>query len=132
MHRSRLTAALFDVPAEDFDAEAAFWTGALGRRAGDIQGNPEYVELEGLCSGLQIMVQRVGGGAESRVHLDIESDDVEAEVQRLERLGATRVQAVKSWVVMRDPAGLPFCVVRVQSPAEFEAHATTWEDGAGD
>jgi len=132
MHRSRLTAALFDVSAADFDAEAAFWTGALGRPAGAIGGNPEYAELEGLSSGLQIMVQRVGGGAGARVHLDIESDDVEAEVQRLERLGATRVQAVKTWVIMRDPAGLLFCVVRVQSPAEFEAHATTWEDGAGD
>jgi hypothetical protein len=61
------------------------------------------------------------------VHLDIETDDVEAEVRRLEALGATRVEVVKTWQIMRDPAGLVFCVVRVQSPAEFAAHATTWE-----
>jgi hypothetical protein len=75
------------------------------------------------------MVQRIGDEAPARVHLDVETDIVEAEVCRLEKLGATRVEAVKSWWVMRDPAGLLFCVVRVQSPAAFEAHATTWDEG---
>jgi hypothetical protein len=73
---------------------------------------------------MNVMVQKVG--APERVHLDIESDDVEAEVVRLEALGASRVEQVKSWWVMRDPAGLLFCVVRVQSREAFEAHATTW------
>jgi hypothetical protein len=86
------------------------------------------VHLEGLFSGLEIMVQRIGDGAAARVHLDVETDDVEAEVRRLERLGASRVAPVKSWWIMRDPAGLLFCVVRVQSPEEFEAHATEWDE----
>jgi len=92
--------------------------------------DPEYVQFEGLFGGLEIMVQQVGEGTPARVHIDIETDDVEAEVQRLEALGATRVETIKSWWLMRDPAGLLFCVVRVQSPEEFEAHATTWGEGA--
>src|SRR5580704_5186641 len=100
MHRSRLTAALFDVPAGDFDAETSFWTGALGRTA-TASELPEYRVLNGLLNGLQVMVQRTGAGAPARVHLDIETDDVEAEVARLERLGATRVEAISTWWVMR-------------------------------
>lgn len=124
MHRSRLTAALFDVPSASFAAETAFWESALGTSAE--REDPEYAELNGRFAGLQVMVQQTGDATPARVHLDIETDDVDAEVRRLESLGATRVRAVKSWWVMRDPAGLLFCVVRIQSPAEFEAHATTW------
>jgi hypothetical protein len=134
MHRSRLTGALFDVPDHVFAAETSFWSAALGSPTAphedDDEDDDDYEFLEGLRSGLQIMVQRIGSGAPARVHLDIETDDVEAEVVRLERLGAVRVQAVESWWVMRDPAGLLFCVVRVQSPLEFAAHATTWDDPA--
>jgi hypothetical protein len=129
MHRSRLTCALFDVDDRSFEAEAGFWAGALGgARAAVDPSDPDYVQLEGLFSGLQIMVQRLRGDDEPRVHLDIETDDVEAEVRRLEQLGATRVEPIETWWVMRDPAGLLFCVVQVQSPAEFEAHAVTWAD----
>jgi hypothetical protein len=129
MHRSRLTSALFDVPDDVFAAETSFWSAALGRPTKPYEDDYEF--LDGLTSGLQIMVQRIGSGAPARVHLDIETDDVEAEVVRLEALGAVRVQAIESWWVMRDPAGLLFCVVRVQSPQEFAAHATTWNDPAG-
>jgi predicted enzyme related to lactoylglutathione lyase len=128
MHRSRLTSALFDVPPEAFSSEAAFWAGALGVGASVDENEPDYVEFAGHSSGLQVMVQRIGDHAEPRVHLDIETDDVEAEIRRLERLGATRVEPVKTWWVMRDPAGLLFCVVRVQSPEQFEAYATTWDE----
>jgi hypothetical protein len=136
MHRSRLTGALFDVPPDVFDAETAFWSGALGSAPRSDADGSEYAHLDGLFSGLEIMVQRTGDGDgdgdgdPARVHVDIETDDVEAEVRRLEGLGAVRVRAVKSWWIMRDPAGLLFCVVRVQSPAEFAAHALRW-DGPG-
>jgi len=126
VHRSRLTAALFDVAAGDFDAEADFWAAALGLAARRDPVDPDYVEFEGTSSGLELMVQRVGDGTAPRVHLDIETDDVEAEVQRLEALGATRREQVKTWWVMADPAGLLFCVVRVQQPELFEAGAVTW------
>jgi hypothetical protein len=123
-----MTSALFDVPADSFEAEAAFWSDALGRPAHLGEVDTDYAELDGLSSGLQVMVQRIGDGAPARVHVDIETDDVEAEVHRLEGLGASRVEAIESWWVMRDPAGLLFCVVRVQSPEEFATHATMWPD----
>jgi hypothetical protein len=127
MHRSRLTAALFDVPPATFEAEAAFWAGALGHTNKRDAPDPDYVEFEELSSGLELMVQRLGSEGEARVHLDIETDDVEAEVTRLEQLGASRVEQVKTWWIMRDPAGLLFCVVRVQQPALFEADAARWD-----
>ncbi len=130
MHRSRLTAALIDVPPSRFEAEIAFWSAALGRPVRpdeDDDEDPDYAELDGLSSGLQMLVQQVGEGTAARVHLDIESDDVEAEVRRLEDLGAVRVEQIKTWWVLRDPAGLLFCVVQVQSPEEFALDAVAWE-----
>ena len=61
----------------------------------------------------------------SRVHLDIETNDVEAEVRRLEQLGAKRVEAIRSWWVMEAPTGQRFCVVRASS-ADFDAKACEW------
>lgn len=128
MHRSRLTSALFDVAAADYEDEIVFWAGALGRTVWSDEEDPDYAEFAEPSSGLQLMVQRLGEETPARVHLDIESDDVEAEVRRLEDLGATRVEKIDTWWVMRDPAGLLFCVVRVQQPEEFEANATEWDD----
>jgi hypothetical protein len=61
----------------------------------------------------------------SRVHLDIETDDIDAEMRRLEKLGAKRVQAVQTWWVMEAPTGQRFCVVHASSP-DFEARACRW------
>ncbi len=60
------------------------------------------------------MIQRVEH--ESRVHLDIESDDIDAEVVRLQGLGAKPIERVRTWVVMEAPTGQRFCVVRPQRP----------------
>jgi hypothetical protein len=126
VHRSKLVAALADVPADLYDREVTFWSGALGRPPTVEDTDPDYSWFGEVMPGFIVMVQRVGASA--RVHLDIEADDVEAEVQRLEALGAQRVEPVKSWWVMRDPAGLLFCVVRVQTDrATFERLATVWE-----
>jgi hypothetical protein len=64
---------------------------------------------------------------ESRVHLDIETDDVEAEVLRLERLGAKRVEKGRAWWVMEAPTGQRFCVVRAKRSLEGAVGATAWE-----
>ncbi|MDQ1393243.1 MAG: hypothetical protein QOF30_2220 [Acidimicrobiaceae bacterium] len=125
MHRSKLAAALVDVPAEVFDREVTFWSGVLGREPEDVSENPEYRDFGQTVPGFQLMLQRVDDTP--RVHLDIETDDIEAEVERLEALGAQRVRQVRSWWVMRDPAGLPFCVVRIQTGELFEEQATSWE-----
>ena len=124
MHRSRLVAALIDVPDEDYAKEVGFWSGAFGVEPETEESDPDYAFMGEVTPGMQLYVQRVG--APHRIHIDIETDDVEAEVARLEGLGATRVEQVKSWWVMRDPAGVTFCVVRVQAPEAFERHARTW------
>jgi hypothetical protein len=124
MHRSRLTAALVDVPAENFEAVTRFWAGALGMDADISDEDPDYAAMGRPVPGLEFMVQRVD--APARIHVDIETDDVDAEVDRLEALGAERVEKIETWWVMRDPAGLLFCVVRVQDPETFEPAANTW------
>src|ERR1044072_2941113 len=89
MHKSRLAGFIIDCKTDDLDAAADFWAAALGmrRRGDDTPAHTDYVHLDGKDpDGLHIEVQKVGH--ESRVHLDIESDDVEAEVARLEQLGA--------------------------------------------
>jgi len=71
-----------------------------------------------------VEIQRVEH--ESRVHIDIETDDIPAEVRRLERLGATVVDRPERWVVMQAPTGQRFCVVRVQRPG-FPKNANRWD-----
>ena len=62
----------------------------------------------------------------SRVHLDIESDDVDAEVARLEKLGAKRVEQVKTWWVLEAPTGQRFCVVRAKTELAGKPGTRSW------
>jgi predicted enzyme related to lactoylglutathione lyase len=124
-HRSRLCAALIDVPRADYEREVEFWAAALDRTAEPEADDPEYTWFGEPTPGVQFMVQSVGDDS-PRIHFDIETDDIEAEVARLEALGATVVAKPKRWVIMRDPVGTIFCVVRVQLPDAFDASATTW------
>jgi hypothetical protein len=125
MHRSRLNGLQIDCKKEDIDAAARFWAEALGRPiAPDHPGTRgNYVMLETRPGEVDIQIQRVEH--ESRVHLDIETDDIPAEVARLEKLGATVDQRLERWVVMRAPTGQRFCVVRVQRDG-FPNGATEW------
>lgn len=125
-HRSRLCAVLVDVPANDHARASRFWSGAFGREPEVPGRHTEYCWFGEVTPGVNFMTQATGDQA-PRTHLDIETDDVEAEVARLTALGATEIDRVKAWVTMRDPVGTIFCVVRVQVPEAFEAHATTWE-----
>ena len=122
-HRSCLAAFIIDCDTDDLEAAAGFWATALGDgRRRKPQGR--YVKLDPQA-GLHVEVQKVDHPP--RVHLDIESDDVAAEVARLEKLGARRVAAVRTWVVMEAPTGHRFCVIRAQTP-DFAARARTWAD----
>jgi hypothetical protein len=109
MHKSRLAGFIIDCKDTPPDEGAMFWKRALGLSVlpGD---EPSYVRLDARERDLVVEVQNVAH--ESRVHLDIESDDVEAEVQRLEALGARRVQKVRTWWVLEAPTGQRFCVVQ--------------------
>ena len=126
MHRSRLSVVLIDCPLEKMDAGVEFWSHALGKALllPDDPSSP-YVGLEGKYGNLQVGLQSIDG--ESRVHLDIETDDVEAEVQRLEAIGARCKEQVESWWVMEAPSGHVFCVVPPQSD-DFTENAQVWED----
>jgi hypothetical protein len=126
MHRSRLCAILIDCKTSDVDEAARFWAETLGRPM-DLnhrgsRGN--YRMLKSQPDEPAVQVQRVEH--ESRVHLDIETDDVPAEVARLEKLGARVVDRLKRWVVMQAPTGQRFCIVRVQRPG-FPKNATLWD-----
>lgn len=125
MHRSRLAGFIIDCRTDDLDRAAAFWSRALGYplAADDDPAEGNYVRLETGPDAMHIEVQSVDHP--SRVHLDIESDDIDAEVARLEELGARRVGKVKTWVVMEAPTGQRFCVVRPQR-ADFAAKSNRW------
>jgi predicted enzyme related to lactoylglutathione lyase len=126
MHHSRLCALLIDCNVSDIDEAARFWGAALGR-AVDMKHPSSrgiYRMLETPPNEPIVEIQRVEH--ESRVHIDIESDDIPAEVARLEKLGAKVVGRVKTWVVMQAPSGQRFCVVRVQRP-DFPKNANRWE-----
>jgi predicted enzyme related to lactoylglutathione lyase len=117
-HRSRLAGFIIDCQTGDIDAAAVFWGSAMGLTIGDkqVEGDAEYIEFQGGTSGLQIEVQKVQHP--SRVHLDIETDDLDAEAARLEALGAKKVGFVKRWWVMEAPTGQRFCVVRMKHPEQ--------------
>ncbi|HEY8210096.1 MAG TPA: VOC family protein [Myxococcaceae bacterium] len=122
MHKSRFVALVIDCENADLDAASRFWSGALGKKVKATEGN--YVTLETRHTDPIILLQKVSHP--SRVHLDIESDDVEAEVKRLEKLGAKRVQQIQTWWVMEAPTGQRFCVVKPQR-GPLGDDANVWE-----
>ena len=126
MHRSRINGILIDCNSEDIDAAARFWAEALGRPIDPdhpgTRGN--YRMLETPPGQISIQIQRVDH--ESRMHMDIETDDIPAEVRRLQALGATIDKQMERWAVMRAPSGQRFCVVRVQRDG-FSEDANSWE-----
>ncbi len=126
MHKSRLAGFIIDCQTDDVKSAATFWSGALGMELRALPGaeGEKYMRLVDPDERLHVEVQSVSHP--SRVHLDIESDDVDAEVRRLEALGAKRIQQVQTWWVMEAPTGQRFCVVRVQGKT-FAQDARTWE-----
>jgi hypothetical protein len=125
MHKSKLGGFIIDCQTDDLGRAADFWGGALGMPVRELPAEEAalYKRLEDSQHGLDIEVQKVNHA--SRVHLDIETDDVEAEVLRLEKLGAKRIQAVHTWWIMEAPTGQRFCVVRAAS-SKFAQLAATW------
>ena len=124
MHKSRLAGFIIDCQTDDLARAAQFWGRALGLQVEQLPGEEsKYMRLMDPADRLHIEVQTVSHP--SRVHLDIETNDIEAEVARLEALGAKRVEKIRTWWVMEAPTGQRFCVVRPQSPG-FEASANEW------
>lgn len=126
MHRSRLAGFIIDCNTDDLDQAARFWSAALGYsvKPKAKETSAIYRTFDTAPDEIHIEVQQVKH--DSRVHLDIEADDIEAEVRRLEALGAKRVGSVETWCVMEAPTGQRFCVVRVQR-TDFKEHANVWK-----
>jgi catechol 2,3-dioxygenase-like lactoylglutathione lyase family enzyme len=126
MHKSRFAGFIIDCDTDDLDAAARFWAGALGAPVDHSANSADdiYATLAMSPGEPYMEVQKVDHA--SRVHLDIETDDIEAEVARLEQLGARRISDIKSWVVMEAPTGQRFCVVPVVR-AGFDEKANTWD-----
>jgi Glyoxalase-like domain len=125
MHKSKLSTFVIDCQGGDIDSATEFWSQALGRPVAPINADdgPNYRELDMPHDQVMVLVQKVEHP--SRIHLDIESDDIEAEVKRLEGLGARRVEKIRTWWVMEAPTGQRFCVVRPQR-GPLGPNATEW------
>jgi hypothetical protein len=102
-----------DSPAGLHDKEVAFWRSALSWcwAASD---SDEFAGKLYPPSGasVQLLFQRLGQddqGPKVRAHIDLRTDDIEADAQRLLQLGATHVEHGRGWIVLRDPTGLVFC-----------------------
>lgn len=127
MHKSRLGTLVIDCLTDDLEKEADFWSAVFGfgiqRRYEP--GDENYILLEAPLTEPKMLLQKVDHP--SRVHIDIETNDIEREVERLEGLGAKRLMKVRDWWVMEAPSGHRFCVVKPQRD-DFEKLANVWDD----
>jgi predicted enzyme related to lactoylglutathione lyase len=131
MHRSRLCHFVIDV--SDLDRGVSFWSAALNAVEEPVPENSCHIyrRLRVPGSEVRILLQKTSDEktAKERMHLDLETDDVEAEVGRLEALGATRwdhqIERGFDFWVLRDPWGNEFCVLQPEFP-ELLAGREPW------
>ena len=110
-HESRIGAVCIDCEIDDLTEAVAFWSAALGRE-GKIDERGKYAVFDDHRGYPKVLLQAVDHPP--RVHLDIEATDKEAEVARMEAIGARVVERVRSWIVMEAPTGHRFCIVDPQ------------------
>jgi glyoxalase superfamily protein len=126
VHRSRFSTLLLDVPTDTVPAAAAFWSAALGVPAVPVAGEEQFTGLEGAFPGLVVALQAVDDAP--RFHLDIETDDLDAETERLLGLGAVEVSRWLDCRTLRAPGGLLLCVIPQHSDDEtFARLAKVWD-----
>jgi catechol 2,3-dioxygenase-like lactoylglutathione lyase family enzyme len=120
---SRIGEIIFD--CADPEASAAFWCAALGYRV--TERDDIGVAIAGHPTAPTILLVRAADAKRDKtpVHLDLCPVDTEqaGEVERLVGLGARRIdigQGETSWVVLADPSGVEFCVMRKTIPPEPE------------
>ena len=123
-HRSRIGVLCIDCRTDDLAEAVAFWSAALGKE-GKVDPDGKYATFDGHDGFPRVLLQAVDH--DPRVHLDIETDDQEAERARLEALGAREVARVKQWIVMEAPTGHRFCLVDPQGD-DFPGEAPEWSD----
>jgi hypothetical protein len=118
--------AVIDVPREQHEAVSRFWSGVLGWPVGaPWQGHPEQRSFEPPQGTSYLHLQEIDGPA--RLHIDLESVQPDATVERAAELGASFVAEHDRWRTLLSPGGLPFCVIEA---AEHDSPPpTTWPDG---
>jgi Glyoxalase-like domain len=126
VHYSKLLKIVIDVPPAEHDRELAFWSAATGQPLAQFDRHPEYHGAALHGQDLWLLIQRLDEG-QGRVHFDIHTDDPIAEMARLEKLGAELVQQAHSWWVMRDPAGLLFCIIPERPGTLNDSNAQCWD-----
>ena len=124
-HKSRIGCIVIDCKTDDLLPAAQFWSKALGYKAMPDPEYPEYITLQTPDGEPKMLLQAVDHDA--RVHLDIETDDKDAERDRLLALGAKEVGPCKGWIVMEAPTGHRFCLVKPQR-TDFDQSATQWSN----
>ena len=134
MHRSRLCHFVIDV--SDLERGVSFWSAALNavEEPLSVRSRPIYRRLRLPDSEIRVLLQKTNDDKTSkeRMHIDLETDNIEAEVERLETLGAKRwdhqqERGFEFWV-MRDPWGNEFCVLQLEFP-ELLARRKPWNHG---
>jgi len=124
MHKSRLGTVIIDCETDDLEREAQFWGAALGGAVSSPHPGGRYLDVQGDPADPQVILQRVEHP--SRIHIDIETDDIDAEVRRLQGLGATVVERMERWTVMEAPSKHRFCIIGVRRDG-FDENASVWE-----
>ena len=124
-HKSRIGCLVIDCQTDDLEPATRFWSSLLGCE-GAVDEDGKYAVLKSDRGDPRVLLQAVGH--DPRVHLDIETDDQEAEAKRLEALGARRVGDHPRWIIMEAPSGHRFCLVGPQRD-DFAKRATEWGNG---
>ena len=124
MHKSRLGTVIVDCQTDDLDREASFWAAALGASVKQRDDDGRYIKLDSKPEDTQVLLQKVEHP--SWIHIDIETDDIEAEVKRLESIGARIVEVMERWTVMEAPSKHRFCIIG-PIRAGFEENANVWD-----
>ena len=133
MHRSRLCYITIDV--NDFEIALKFWKAALNAEQTDDETweGSVYRRIKVPHSNMQILLQLVPEEkvSKTRMHIDIETDDIDAEAERLILLGAKKYRTVDElgfrFHIMQDPFGNEFCILQTEFPELLETKSTTWK-----
>ncbi len=108
--RSLVDQVCLDIPPSRWEGECEFWAGLTGWEIGpEKDGFRRLARPDGMP--LALLLQRLDD-EQSVVsgHLDLASDDVEAEVARHVALGARVVRRTSAWTTLLDPIGRAYCV----------------------
>ncbi len=124
MHKSRLGTVIVDCQTDNLEREAEFWSQALGGTVNRHDPEGRYIDVQTDLAEPQVILQKVEHP--SWIHIDIETDDIEAEVNRLQGLGASVVEKMERWTVMEAPSKHRFCIIGVRREG-FDKKANVWE-----